>query len=64
MERTHSFIESNIDELYQKHRKVQPEPKHGKTLREIIFAEKIEAEREARGKLKLIDTLMNQVEEQ
>ena len=55
MERTHSFIEQNIDELYTVHKKERPEPKQGKTLREIIFAEKIEAEREAKGKLKLID---------
>lgn len=43
---------------------MEPEPKSEKTLRQIIFAEQIEEERIARGKMKLIDNLMNKVEEQ
>lgn len=63
LEKTHSFIEHNIDMLYDIYKKADPEPKVGKTLREIIFAEQIENERIAKGKVKLIDSLMNKVEE-
>lgn len=60
----HSFIEHNIDTLYHLYKKADPEPKAEKTLREIIFAEQIEQERIAKGKTKLIDRLMNKVEEE
>ena len=39
LEKTHSYIEHNIDELYKLFKKKDPEPKTEKTLREIIFAE-------------------------
>lgn len=46
MERTHSFVEQNIDMLYEIHcGKERPEAKSagvGKTLREIIFADQFE----------------------
>lgn len=33
LEKTHSFIEHNIDQLYQHHKLIEPEPKSEKTLR-------------------------------